>query len=143
MFRKPTWPESLRSLDLFARSTPAELQRVGSLLTMLTVPVGTEIISEGSIGLEFMVIADGTARVTVRHGTHDQVVADLGPGDFAGEMSLLARSRRTATVTALTPLTIYVCNSAEFSSLLEAAPSVADQIMRAAVTRSAELAEAA
>jgi CRP-like cAMP-binding protein len=54
-----------------------------------------------------------------------------------GEMSLLAHSLRSATVTAVTPLTFYVCNRAEFSSLLEAAPSVAQKITAAATERAA------
>lgn len=143
MSRKAQWPESLRSLDLFADCTPTELRRIGSLVTMLSVDAGTVLMTEGTIGLEFMVIEEGTARVTVGKGRNAHIVAELGPGQFAGEMSLLERNRRTATVTATTPLTIYVCNSAEFSSILEAAPGVAAKVTDAASVRSAELREAA
>jgi CRP-like cAMP-binding protein len=140
MLRKSGWPDSLARLALFADCSPAELRRIGSLVTMLSLDAGTVLMTEGALGLEFLVIADGTAEVSVGHG---HVVAELGPGDFAGEMSLLARGPRTATVTAVTPLTVYVCNSAEFSTLLEVAPSVAAKVTRAAEARSEELRQAA
>jgi CRP-like cAMP-binding protein len=139
MSRKSAWPESLGRLALFADCSPAELRRISSLVTMLTLDAGTVLMTEGTIGLEFLVIVDGTAKVSVG----GQVVAELGAGDFAGEMSLLARGPRTATVTAVTPLTVYVCNSAEFATLLEVAPNVADKITRAAAVRSEELRQAA
>lgn len=139
MSRKAQWPESLRHLDLFADCTPAELRRVGSLLTMLTVPAGTVLMTEGTIGLEFMIIDQGVAGVSVGRGAAAQPVAELGAGEFVGEMSLLARSRRSATVTALTSLTLFVSNVAEFATLIDVAPGVRDKITRAAASRSAEL----
>jgi CRP-like cAMP-binding protein len=125
------WPYSLRALELFADCSNAELTQISSLVTMLTVEPGRVLMSEGTIGMEFMVIADGEAEVTVAGAPR----ARLRPGDFAGEMSLLAHDRRSATVTALTPVTFYVCNTAEFSSLLDVAPSVAAKITDAAARR--------
>ena len=135
---KGRWPSSLRELDLFADCSNAELRRISSLMTMLSVPAGTVLITEGSIGLEFMIIDEGEATVSLHAGRGNRPVATLHRGDFAGEMSLLEHSRRTATVTATTPLTIYVCNAAEFSTLLEVAPSVKHKIIAAADQRSAE-----
>ena len=123
--------EPLARLDLFAGCTPAQLAEARSLLTLLTVDAGTVLIREGGLGLEFLVIADGEASVTIG----GQRVATLGPGDFAGEMSLLGNARRSATVTAATPLVVYVANPAEFTSLLEVAPSVAERVTGAAAAR--------
>jgi CRP-like cAMP-binding protein len=131
--RRAHWPYSLASLDLFAGCSPSELAQIGSLLTMLTADAGRTLIREGVAGVEFMVIASGEAVVTV----DGQPVARLGAGDFVGEMSLLTRAPRSATVTAVTPLTFYVCNTAEFASLLDAAPSVAAKITETANRRSA------
>ncbi|MHB8464840.1 MAG: Crp/Fnr family transcriptional regulator [Acidimicrobiales bacterium] len=143
MSRKPQWPDSLRDLELFADCSPAELRRIGSLFTMLSVDAGTVLMTEGTFGFEFLIIADGHAQVTLGRGRGAHVVAELGRGQFAGEMSLLSQVRRTATVTATTPLTIYVCNAAEFASLLDAAPGVAEKIKQIAGSRSAELRQAA
>jgi CRP-like cAMP-binding protein len=123
--------EPLGDLELFAGCTPAELADARRLLTLLTVEAGTVLMREGGLGLEFMVIADGEAAVTIE----GQRVASLGRGDFAGEMSLLGSTRRSATVTAVTPMTVYVANPSEFRSLLDVTPEVADRVMRTADAR--------
>ena len=123
--------DPLGTLELFAGSTPDEIARARQLLTLLTVAPGTVLIQEGGYGMEFLIIASGEAAVSIG----DQVVATLGRGDFAGEMSLLERGRRSATVTAVTPLTFYVANVAEFTSLLEAVPAVGERIAQTADER--------
>lgn len=125
------WPSSLARLPLFADASAAELRRIGSLLTLLTLDAGEVLIRQGSIGLEFLIIAAGQATVTA----DGQPLAVLGTGDFVGEMALLERVPRSATVIAETPITFYVCNSAEFATLLDVAPSVRAKIVGAARTR--------
>jgi protein lysine acetyltransferase len=127
--------DPLLDLDLFSGCTPAEVRSVRSLLTMLTVSEGSVLMAEGSYGYEFLVIADGEARVTLQTPDGESPVAVLRRGDFAGEMSLLGDRRRTATVTAVTPVTIYVCNAAEFAGILDDAPSVAAKVTHAADAR--------
>jgi CRP-like cAMP-binding protein len=124
-------PEPLGQLDLFAGCTPAQLATARRFLTLVTVDAGTELMREGGLGMEFVVIADGEARVTIA----GREVATLRRGDFAGEMSLLGNTRQSATVTAATPLTVYVANPAEFTALLDAAPAVAERIVWAAAER--------
>jgi CRP-like cAMP-binding protein len=102
---------------------------------MLRVEPGTVLMGEGTFGFEFLIIAEGEARVTVRTPDGERTLATLSPGDFAGEMSLLAGNRRSATVTAITPLTFYVCNVAEFAGILDIAPSVAQRISLTAAAR--------
>ena len=81
---------------------------------------------EGEIGLEAFVIESGEAVVS-RDGAE---LARRGPGTIVGEMALIEHGPRTATVTAATPLTAYVLNRGEFSSLLVDAPDVAAKITR-------------
>jgi len=135
MARKTLRRDPLLQLDLFADCTPGEARRIRSLLTLLNVDAGTELISRGSYGFEFLVIAAGEAEVSVENPGGRVVVATLEAGDFAGEMSLLGRERRSATVTAKSPLTLYVANSAEFATMLEEAPSVAAKVRSAASAR--------
>jgi CRP-like cAMP-binding protein len=135
MARKTSERDPLLQLDLFANCTPAEARRLRSLVTLLTVEAGTELISNGTFGFEFLIIAAGQADVSVATPSGPVVVATLKAGDFAGEMSLLGRQRRSATVTATTPLTLYVANSAEFATMLEEAPSVAAKVRAAASAR--------
>lgn len=130
-FAKPRWPQTLADLALFSACSPRDLQRIGSLVTGLEVGAGEVLISEGTVGLEFLVITAGQAEVTV----DGRRVAILGPGDFTGEMALLDHGPRSASVRSLTPLTFYVCNSAEFATLLDVAPGVRAKIVAAAGER--------
>ena len=118
--------DPLAQLELFADCTPTEVAAARQQLTMLSVAAGTVLTQQGGFGMEFVVIADGDAAVSI----DDTVVATLGRGEFFGEMSLLRRGPRTATVRATSPLTFYVANASEFSALLEAAPSVRERIVR-------------
>jgi CRP-like cAMP-binding protein len=82
------------------------------------------LISEGDLGHEFFVIEAGTAEVT-RDG---DVLAELGPGDFFGEMALLEDDRRTATVTAATAMTVIVISGHDFRGLRHSMPSVLETV---------------
>jgi CRP/FNR family cyclic AMP-dependent transcriptional regulator len=90
----------LRSLPLFADVSDEELSLIATFAQEISVEAGRELVREGDFSYEFMAIEEGEAEVT-RHGEH---VADLGPGDFFGEMGLLEKTLRNATVTANTPM---------------------------------------
>jgi CRP/FNR family transcriptional regulator, cyclic AMP receptor protein len=93
-------PNRLRSLPLFADVSDEELSEVATFAQEISVEAGRRLVREGDFSYEFMAIEEGEAEVT-RHGEH---VADLGPGDFFGEMGLLEKTLRNATVTATTPM---------------------------------------
>jgi CRP/FNR family transcriptional regulator, cyclic AMP receptor protein len=93
-------PNRLRSLPLFADLSDEELSEVATFAQEISVEAGRRLVREGDFSYEFMAIEEGEAEVT-RHGEH---VADLGPGDFFGEMGLLEKTLRNATVTAKTPM---------------------------------------
>jgi|GEM_PF-1719093 len=130
-------------LELFADCTRTQLHKIGALTTGLYIPRDHELIREGSLSREFIVIRSGSVRVT--RETNDGVtqVADVGAGDFLGEMALLNGTRRTATVTATTDLYVLVSSVAEFRSILEIAPSVARKVRRASLARTSSMAVAA
>jgi CRP/FNR family transcriptional regulator, cyclic AMP receptor protein len=93
-------PNRLRSLPLFADLSDDELSEVATFAQEISVEAGRPLVREGDFSYEFMAIEEGEAEVT-RHGEH---VADLGPRDFFGEMGLLEKTLRNATVTAKTPM---------------------------------------
>jgi CRP/FNR family cyclic AMP-dependent transcriptional regulator len=95
---------SRRDLDLIARQTDVVRAHEGKVLTR-----------QGTLGEEFLIIVDGSARVE-RDGT---VIARLDAGDFFGEMSLIDGKPRSATVIAQTPITLLVVDSRSFRSLLD------------------------
>ncbi len=90
----------LKSLPLFKDVPDEELVQIAGFAQEVNVEEGRELVREGDFSYEFMAIEEGEAEVT-REGGH---VADLGPGDFFGEMGLLEKTLRNATVTAKTPM---------------------------------------
>jgi CRP-like cAMP-binding protein len=130
-------------LELFADCTRTQLHQIGALTTGLHIPKGHAFIREGSLAREFIVIRSGSARVTRQMNDGIVHVADVGSGDFLGEMALLNGTRRTATVTATTDLDVLVSSDMEFRSILEIAPSVARKVRRASLARTSGTAVAA
>ena len=118
----------LREIPLFAGLGKRELEQLGSWTDEVDVPEGQVLGREGSVAYEFFVIEQGRAAVTI---DGDQV-AQLGPGDFFGEIGLLAAERRTATVTALEPMRLVVMFGREFRSMERQMPAVAAKV-RAAI----------
>jgi CRP/FNR family transcriptional regulator, cyclic AMP receptor protein len=93
-------PGRMKSIPLFADTPDEELVQIATFAQEISVEAGRALVREGDFSYEFMAIEEGEAEVT-RGGEH---VADLGPGDFFGEMGLLERTLRNATVTAKTPM---------------------------------------
>ena len=118
--------ELLKNVPLFAGCSKAELQRIASLADELDLAEGATLIREGERGREFIVVADGTVRVT-RNG---RKVRDLGAGDFIGEIALVADVPRTATVTATSPVRLLVVTDRAFRGLLEQMPSIAKKVLQ-------------
>ena len=133
----------IADLELFADCTKAELRKIRSLTTYLQVPKDQVLMREGTTAHEFIIIDSGTARVSRSTGEGVAKVADVGSGEFLGEMALLNGSRRTATATATTDLGVLVSSASEFRSILRLAPSVADKVVHTSLARAEALAEAA
>jgi CRP-like cAMP-binding protein len=126
---------ALPNIELFSELSNKELKSVASLMTPVRVKAGRVLTEEGQPGREFMIIIEGTA--TVRRS--GKVVARLGPGDFFGELAVIAGVPRTATVTADSDMLIETLNRREFSSLLDESPRIAKKILVGAVRRLHEL----
>ncbi len=123
------------TLPIFADLSKADLRKVTALMTPVDLKAGQQFIKEGTPGREAFFIIDGNA--TVRRG--GRVLATLGPGDVIGEMSVLAGTPRSASVTAETPMRVEVLNRREFSALLDEVPGLAKKIMTAVIKRLHEL----
>ncbi|MGZ8764312.1 MAG: cyclic nucleotide-binding domain-containing protein [Acidimicrobiia bacterium] len=124
--RKGDRIELLQSVWLFERCTPKELQAIAKLATPLLADDGQVLAREGQIGGEFFVIVEGTAEATI-HGRH---IATLGPGQFFGEMALLDRGPRVATVVARSSMLLLVLSGREFEELIgKAIPSVSRRML--------------
>ena len=91
-------PSRLNSISLFREIPDDVLSEIATFADESSVPEGQHLVDEGDYSYEFMAIEEGTAEV-LRDGQH---VAELGPGDFFGEIGLLEKDRRNATVVAKT-----------------------------------------
>lgn len=123
----------LKKVPFFGMMSKKELAQVAQQAEDIDIPAGKTLAREGEIGHEFFVIDSGTAEVT-RGGEH---LADLGPGDFFGEMALLREDRRTATVTASSPMTVIVLTRASFRAIDRSMPRVHEAISKAIEERHA------
>src|ERR671916_2804260 len=101
---------TLRSIALFD-SLPSDARRaIARHADELDVPEGTELARQGDFAYEFFVIEDGTADV-LRDGDK---IAELGPGDFLGEMGIVGRVVRNASVVTTAPSRVIVMSEQDF-----------------------------
>jgi CRP-like cAMP-binding protein len=119
--------ELLQRVPLFSDLDERELRTLASTFKERTFPEGEEVASEGRGGAGFFLIDEGRAKVTVR----GEERAELGPGDYFGEIALIDEGARTATVTAETDLRCYALTFWEFRPLLESEPSVTWKLLQA------------
>lgn len=125
MARKDEFTKHLAEVPLFSACSSKDLAQVAKRAEDVRVEAGKVLVSEGSAGAEFFVILEGTAKVS-RHG---QDVATLGTGDFFGDLALLDRAPRNATVTADTPMELVVLGQREFSALIDEVPGFAHKLL--------------
>jgi CRP/FNR family transcriptional regulator, cyclic AMP receptor protein len=119
--------EMLRRVPLFSDLDNRELGHVAQSMKRRQFSAGQEIAREGESGVGFFVIQDGNAKVTV-HGDERR---RLGPGDYFGEIALIAQSARTASVTAESDLTAYGMTFWDFRPLVEGNASIAWKLLQA------------
>jgi CRP/FNR family transcriptional regulator, cyclic AMP receptor protein len=114
----------LKSISLFEEVDDEELAEIAPFANEVSVEEGRELVREGDFSYEFMAIEEGEVEVT-RGGEH---VADLGPGDFFGEMGLLEKTLRNATVTAKTPVRLVTLTGWDLRRVERTAPEAMERI---------------
>jgi CRP/FNR family cyclic AMP-dependent transcriptional regulator len=119
--------EMLRQVPLFSDLDNRELEQVAQSMKRRQFSAGQEIAREGETGVGFFVIEDGNAKVTV----HGEEKRRLGPGDYFGEIALIAQSARTASVTAESDLTAHGMTFWDFRPLVEGNASIAWKLLQA------------
>ena len=130
-FRRDAKLIALKQAPLFEGLSRKQLEQVARLSDDLDLPAGTVLCKEGSRGREFFVILEGEAEIT-KGSRH---VATVGPGDFFGEIALLEHLQRTATVTAATPLRVFVISDLAFKGVLDTDPTIERKLLRTLARR--------
>jgi len=125
----------LKNIPLFAGLSRKERKALAPRADEVELEKGRQVVREGEFPYEFFAIEEGTAEV--RRG--DQFLAELGPGDFFGEMGLVGDTRRNATVVATSPLTVVVMTGQAFRQTARELPEVARKIREAIEERGKQL----
>jgi CRP/FNR family cyclic AMP-dependent transcriptional regulator len=129
--------ELLAACPLFRGIDAQGLEGLATVATAVDFPAGHVIARQGEIGTGFFVVVDGTVRV-IRDG---MVLAHLGPGEFFGELSVLDRMPRNASVAAETATTCLALASWDFEKVLLDQPALTLTILRGVASRLREVTE--
>ncbi len=117
-------PDRLRAIPLFDDLSEEELGTLASLFTVEDVSDSRRLTPEGASGYNFYVIESGTVDVV----RSDERIAQLGPGDYFGEMALMGDGRRVADVIATSPMVVFAMFGTAFREMEAAFPEIASKV---------------
>lgn len=121
----------LANVPLFEGLNKRQISKLASVADLVSVAEGKVLVKEGALGRELLVIVEGATEV--RRGTRG--IAQLGPGDCIGEMSLLDREPRSATVVATEPTELVVIEGRVFKELIKDLPGLAESLLSTVSSR--------
>lgn len=125
----------LGNLPLLRDLPVPELERIARVATRRTVPAGDVVMEEGTAGDGLYIVVAGELEVSRREGDAEVVLAIQGPGAFLGEMSLLERTPRSATVRAVRPSELLIIPVPGFHDLLANSPAAGLTLLRTFASR--------
>lgn len=123
--------EHLAQVQMFSSLNKKELRLISRAADITNVKAGTELVTEGTIGHEFYLVLSGEATVR-RNG---RKVATLGPGSYFGELAILDRGPRSATVVANTDMEVVIISQREFMTVLDQVPPVSQKLLASMAAR--------
>lgn len=127
---------ALRKVEFFAPLTMEQLETVLKYIMLCRYKPGEKVFRQGEPGDAFYIIFDGAVSVGIgRLVFFTKKVARLGPGDFFGEMALLGKDPRSATVVCEEPTRLFVLLSADFAFVLKSNPAFAVEMKKLAERR--------
>lgn len=116
--------QHLEGLPLFSCLEKGDLRRIAGLADEVDIREGEELLRQGDFAHEFMVVMEGSAEVV----RDSQPVAEVGPGDFLGEIAALDRGQRNATVVATSPMRVVVMTDRDLRHIARDLPTVDKQL---------------
>jgi CRP/FNR family transcriptional regulator, cyclic AMP receptor protein len=119
--------EDLQRVPLLAGLSDTERSALADLFDIMEYDAGRTLVGEGRAGYAFYIIDLG--RVAVTH--EGEQLRELGPGDFFGEIAILGKRRRTASVVATEPVVVWVLLGSAFEELQSSRPEVAAALQEA------------
>ena len=125
--RKNAKLELLKRVPLFRGLSRRSLDEIGRIADEVDFPPGKQLARQGEPGREFFVIVEGSAEVT----RGNRRLSTLADGDFFGEISLITKLPRTATVTTVSPLRALVITERAFRTCLRREPAIQSAVLAA------------
>ena len=116
--------DRLRAISIFSGLADEDLRIIAGLASQVSVSEGKELVREGDFSYDVLAIEQGTAEVR-RGGEH---VADLGAGDVVGEMGVLTRRQRNATVRATSPMMLITLDRWDVKRLERRTPAAVEHL---------------
>ena len=129
--RRDAKTQLISRVPLFAHCSKKELAAVAGIADEIDLREGTELTREGAPGREFLILVEGTADVLKK----GRKINSLKSGDFFGEIALVHRTPRTATVKATSPVRALVVTDRNFRTLLERSPEIQLKVLQALAER--------
>ena len=129
--RQDSKADAIAHVPLFAAASKSDLKKIAAITDEIDIREGKDLTRQDAPGHEFFVLVEGTADVR-RNG---RKVRTLGPGDFFGEIALIANTPRTATVVAKTPLRTLVITDRAFRALMDKMPELQGKVMQVLAER--------
>jgi CRP/FNR family cyclic AMP-dependent transcriptional regulator len=126
-----TYKVDLSEIWLFSSCSNKELNTIRRSLEAEMAKPGKVLVTQGEIGQEFYLIVAGMASVK----KNNRRAATLGPGDYFGELALLDRQPRSATVAAETDMELLILGQRQFNAILESVPSISRKLLAIMATR--------
>lgn len=123
--------DRLVALDFFNVFPEAERATIAEYAEEVDVPSGATLVAEGEYAYQFFVIEHGQAEVSA----NGERIAELGPGDFFGEVGLMLTGVRTATVKALSPMTLITLFQQNFRICEQTYPEITERLRKAVAER--------
>ena len=123
--------DTLKNVPLFAGLDDKDLDRISNVMRERRFKAGETLTKQGSDGVGFFVIEEGTAEVTV----DGEAKGSVGPGDYFGEVALLNNSARTATLTATTDMVTYGMTAWDFKPLVQGNSELAWKLLEGVAAR--------
>ena len=131
--------QTLKAVPFFTQLSEHELDVVRAIATEKNYPKNAVVLTEGEMGDSLFMIQSGKVKVFIGDPDgREMILKILGPGDFFGEMSMIDKQPRSASVTTLEGCTFLVMTHAAFEKCIEQAPRIANMVMRILAQRMRE-----
>ena len=120
--------EATRQMPIFSGLEEGELAKIAGLCRVTSYEEGDVVLHAGARSQAFYMVMEG--KMDILSADHNMLVGHVQPGDFLGEISLVAQKPHNATAVAATPIQLIALNHGDFENLISRYPRIGVKVMR-------------